>query len=282
MSIKPVYVWNGSSWVQVGDGTPNIQTNVNISDFAPDGALEGSLWFDSETNGLYAYDGSYWVSVQGAQGPMGPQGSQGPQGLQGVEGPTPDTSEFLTISSASSTYATIVDLENIDLTPYLTVASASSIYSPLDSPTFIGTVDFNSASVVGIDALPSQTGNDGKYLKTDGSIASWETLDIDAKADKNLTINQQAGAYSLQLSDNGKLIEMSGGGNLTVLGDGSANLPIGSQVTVLQTGASQVTLVGSGATINSTPGLKLRAQWSSATLIKRAANTWVAIGDLVA
>jgi hypothetical protein len=104
----------------------------------------------------------------------------------------------------------------------------------------------------------------------------------DAKADKNLTINQQAGAYSLQLSDNGKLIEMSGGGNLTVLEDESANLPIGSQITILQTGASQVTLVGSGATINSTPGLKLRAQWSSATLIKRAANTWVAIGDLVA
>ena len=37
-----------------------------------------------------------------------------------------------------------------------------------------------------------------------------------------------------------------------------------------------------GVTINATPGLKLRAQWSSATLIKRATDTWVLIGDLSA
>jgi len=273
-------VYNSASGLWLNEQIPT--TSVQYSTEPPVVEDIGSLWFDSEENGLYVYDGTFWINAVGPQGPMGPQGPEGPQGPQGIEGPAPDTSEFLTISSASSTYATIEDLENIDLTPYLTNESASSTYAPLDSPTFIGTVDFNSASVVGIDALPSQTGNDGKYLKTDGSIASWETLDIDAKADKNLTINQQAGSYSLQLSDNGKLIEMSGGGNLTVLGDGSANLPIGSQITILQTGASQVTIVGSGATINATPGLKLRAQWSSATLIKRAANTWVAIGDLVA
>ncbi len=27
-----------------------------------------------------------------------------------------------------------------------------------------------------VDALPSQTGNNGKYLKTDGSAASWSTI----------------------------------------------------------------------------------------------------------
>jgi hypothetical protein len=37
-----------------------------------------------------------------------------------------------------------------------------------------------------------------------------------------------------------------------------------------------------GVTINATPGLKLRAQWSSVTLIKRATDTWVALGDLQA
>jgi hypothetical protein len=35
-------------------------------------------------------------------------------------------------------------------------------------------------------------------------------------------------------------------------------------------------------TLNGTPGLLLRAQYSSATLIKRAADTWVIIGDLKA
>lgn len=36
----------------------------------------------------------------------------------------------------------------------------------------------NAPSWQQIDALPSQTGNDGKYLSTDGSVASWVTLDL--------------------------------------------------------------------------------------------------------
>ena len=37
-----------------------------------------------------------------------------------------------------------------------------------------------------------------------------------------------------------------------------------------------------GATINATPGLILRAQYSAASLIKYATNTWVLVGDLEA
>jgi hypothetical protein len=72
--------------------------------------------------------------------------------------------------------AALNDNEDI-LDTLLTTSSASTIYAPIDSPTFTGTVDFTSASVVGIDALPDQTGNDGKYLTTDGSTASWETVE---------------------------------------------------------------------------------------------------------
>jgi hypothetical protein len=75
---------------------------------------------------------------------------------------------------------------------------------------------------------------------------------------------------------------MSGGGTLTVPTDASVAFPVGAQINLLQTGASQVTVGGAGVTINATPGLKLRAQWSSATLIKRATDTWVLIGDLSA
>lgn len=55
----------------------------------------------------------------------------------------------------------------------LTAASASAIYAPLDSATFTGTIDFSGATVVGIDALPDQTGNAGKILTTNGTSASW-------------------------------------------------------------------------------------------------------------
>ena len=63
-----------------------------------------------------------------------------------------------------------------------------------------------------------------------------------------------------------------------------AAVVVGTQITVIQTGTGQTTItpVSGSVTINGTPGLKLRAQFSSCVLIKRATNTWVALGDLVA
>ena len=84
------------------------------------------------------------------------------------------------------------------------------------------------------------------------------------------------------LSDLGKLIEFSNGGTVIIPTD-SELFGIGSTVDIIQTGSSQVTISGdTGVTVNSTPGLKLRSQWSSATLIKRGNNLWVAVGDLSA
>jgi hypothetical protein len=95
--------------------------------------------------------------------------------------------------------------------------------------------------------------------------------------------NVQASNYTLVTADDGRIIEMGGGGTLTVPVDGGTFIvPTGSIITILQTTSSQVTIQGAGAVVNGTPGLKLRAQWSSATLVKRDANTWVALGDLVA
>jgi hypothetical protein len=104
-------------------------------------------------------------------------------------------------------------------------------------------------------------------------------------AGNELTINAQAASYTLVLADQNKLVEMGvGSGNtLTIPLNSSVEFPVGTQINVLQTGAGQTSIAGTGGvTVNSTPGLKLRAQWSSATLIKRATNTWVVIGDLLA
>lgn len=97
--------------------------------------------------------------------------------------------------------------------------------------------------------------------------------------------NAQTATYTLVLSDASDIIEMNVGSanNLTVPLNSSVAFPVGTTLTVLQTGTGQTTINPTGGvTINGTPGLKLRAQWSSATLIKRATDTWVAIGDLSA
>jgi hypothetical protein len=114
----------------------------------------------------------------------------------------------------------------------------------------------------------------GFYKIGNGSTA-WNSLSYTPNY-QPLTINTQTASYSLVLADNGELVEMNvaGANNLTIPLNSSQPFPVGSQITILQTGAGQ--------TVNGTPGLKLRAQWSSATLIKRATDTWVAIGDLSA
>ena len=93
--------------------------------------------------------------------------------------------------------------------------------------------------------------------------------------------------YTLVLADDGKMIEMNtttGVGNtLEIPLNSSVAYPIGTQISVLQTGLGQTTVSGAvGVTVNATPGAKLRAQWSAASLVKRATNTWALIGDLTA
>jgi len=95
-----------------------------------------------------------------------------------------------------------------------------------------------------------------------------------------VTTNSQSGSYTLSVIDSDKIIEMSGGGTLTITD--STSFPVGFIADVIQTGSSQVTIAGNGFTPNATPGLKLRTQWSSATLIKRGTNSWVILGDLSA
>jgi len=100
-----------------------------------------------------------------------------------------------------------------------------------------------------------------------------------------IATSAQTASYTLVLTDQSKVVEISNASanTLTVPLNSSVAFPTGTTITILQTGAGQTTITPTGGvTINGTPGLKLRAQWSSATLIKRATDTWVAIGDLSA
>jgi hypothetical protein len=184
---------------------------------------------------------------------------------------------------------------------YLTQTNAASTYAPLVSPTFTGTVNLPAETIASSDLhwehyanesdLPAAADKHGMFAHVHGTgsayfahAGAWYKLakqsDVDLKSDQTVTINPQSSGYTLATSDLGKLIEMSNGGTLTIVD--SLSFPVGFVCDVLQTGSSQVTIAGSGFTPNATPGLKLRTQWSSATLIKRAIGVWVVIGDLSA
>lgn len=92
-------------------------------------------------------------------------------------------------------------------------------------------------------------------------------------------------SYTLLLTDGGKVVEMTSASanTLTIPLNASAAFAVGTSIFVLQAGAGQTTIAGAaGVTVNSYVGLKLIGQWAGCTLIKRATNTWVAVGGLVA
>lgn len=102
-----------------------------------------------------------------------------------------------------------------------------------------------------------------------------------------LPTNAQTGTtYTLALTDVAYIVEMNNASanTLTVPPNSSVAFPVGSQLIILQTGSGQTSVAaGSGVTINSSGSkLKLTGQWSAATLIKRATNTWVLVGDITA
>ena len=96
-----------------------------------------------------------------------------------------------------------------------------------------------------------------------------------------VVIAAKTSAYTVADGDQSDLIQLNGTFTVSIPTDATFNFAIGTQINLLQIGAGVITTAGvAGVTLNGTPGLKLRAQWSSATFIKRAVNTWVIVGDL--
>ena len=104
----------------------------------------------------------------------------------------------------------------------------------------------------------------------------------------NVGINAQTStSYTTVLADNGKLVTQTNASAITttIPPNASVAYPVGAQINVAQLGAGQVTFAqGAGVTIVSTGSTasapKLRAQYSTATAIQTATNTWLVIGDI--
>lgn len=123
-------------------------------------------------------------------------------------------------------------------------------------------------------------------LGDDENFAATMTSNLAAKVDSYSTIQNKTASYTLSaLTEKDNVIEIasSSASTLTIPADSTVDYPVGTTIDVIQTSTGQITVAGAGGvTVNATPGLKLRTQWSSATLLKRAANTWIVYGDLMA
>ena len=126
--------------------------------------------------------------------------------------------------------------------------------------------------------FPDNDGDDEQVLKTDGSgNLSWVTP-------SQVSINTQTGTtYTTVAADASKLVTLNNASaiTLTIPPNSSVAYAVGTKIDLAQIGAGQVTVAaGAGVTVNATPTLKLRAQYSGASCIQYAADTWILAGDL--
>jgi len=99
---------------------------------------------------------------------------------------------------------------------------------------------------------------------------------------QNINTTAKTAAYTLALVDANKVIQMNGAFAFTVPLNSTVAYPIGTTIHLLALTTGVTVAFTGGITSYATPGLKLRAAGSMATLIKLNTDTWVLSGDLTA
>ncbi len=183
-----------------------------------------------------------------------------------------DSKKWKLVSNVPHPVGNVVDITNATKETLVVGAFEAT------SATFSGTVSGITKSMVGLGDVDNTT-DANKPVSTATQTA------LDLKSNALVTIDAETESYTLILANQDQMVEMNVGSanTLTVPTNSSVAFPIGTRIHVVQTGSGQTTITpAGGVTVNGTPGLKTRAQWSAVTLVKRATDTWVAFGDLTA
>lgn len=165
-------------------------------------------------------------------------------------------------------------------------ATAAPISGVTGLGTGVGTWLATPSSANLATALTDETGSGACVFGTSPTI----NADVVSATIQHLTLNAQSGAgYTLVLADDYKLVTLSNAGAqaLSIPTNASVAFPVGTQIIVISIGAGQWTIQATNSgttTVLSNGGTaaapKLRVQYSSATLIKVATDTWYVVGDI--
>ena len=228
---------------------------------------------DAKQNGVYTVTavgsaGAPWVITRATDADNNPSGELA-------------TGDFTFVTSGSTNGSKGFILST---TGTITIGTTEINYTQFNASEAIiaGTNIDKTGATISVVSAPTFS---GAITASSGVVFSDGTQTLEGVPSRTPII-QKTASYTLSaLTERDDLIEMSSSSalTLTIPTDSTLNFPIGTSLDILQTSTGQVTIAGAaGVTVNATPGLKLRTTWSSATLFKRAANTWIVYGDLTA
>ena len=255
---------------------PKLLNKVNLPRYssAPSTPSEADLYYNTSDDKIYVYTGAAWVEVGSGAGGSGVF-------YQSSEPSSPSDGDIWIDSDDEVASVTSIT-DSTSTTSSTVAASATAVKSAYDLANGAiakSLVDASGDLIVGTAADTAgrlAVGATDQVLVVASGAPAWAYK-------PNVVTNAQTGtAYTLVLTDAGKLVEMSNAAaiTLTIPTNSSVAFPTGTQIDLLQTGAGQVTVGGAGVTLQSEGSkLKLKGQYAAATLIKRATNTWVLIGN---
>lgn len=202
----------------------------------------------------------------GDTGPTGPQGATGAQGATGPTGPsvtgptgaTPSTLTAIT-QQAGTTYT--LALGDRDTMVEFTNASAVTVTIPTNASV---------ALPVGTAISLLQAGT-GQVTVSPQVITTATYSSLGAPGSTTFYFSASNPDIAI-----GQLVTGTGlAPNTLVVGRSTATVTVDTPFTSQVSGTITFSVGAVG-----TPGMKLRSKWSSASLVKRATDSWVLIGDL--
>jgi hypothetical protein len=274
--VSDVYTYNNRSWTWSGEvWTPNRPQYTADRDIISDG--DGYLVAATTTSTEIGYVTGVTSSIQDQLDDKAPLASPALTGE-----PTAPTANADQTDTQIATTAFVIG-QAASATPEAngTAAAGTSkkyaradhvhptdtTLAPKAAPTFTGKV------TVAADGIEFTDG-----IQTKQGVPSLTPI----KA--AITANATLSTLSSPLTYRDALVAIGGVYTVTVDADttNSITFPIGTSINFYQTvGAGGASIVqGAGVTLLATPGLIFRAQYSSVTITKVAANTWLVYGDL--
>jgi hypothetical protein len=241
-------IWTGTAWENIGPVAVIQGPTGLMGAYGPTGATgahgaTGPTGLAGPTGATGLTGGSGSPGIQGQTGPTGPTGLRG---ATGPTGPIPP------------------------VTP-----------GPTETTIFVGGVLVTAArGQTGPVGPVGPTGPQGPVGPTGviGPIGATGPFGTFAQAQTINTIHDTT--HTLALNDAGAALVFTANLPVTVTIPNGL-FAVGAYLDILQFGPGQVSVVSaSGVIVRATPGLKLRARYSAASLLQCATNLWVLSGDL--